>query len=69
MANPPLLDRYQELTLLELPEMVQHPDAGGVEVGGQFADTHPRRGLDQIEDPPAGGVAQRIEHRRHVIHR
>lgn len=37
-------------------------------MGGQLAHAAAGTRLDDVEDPPPGGVAEGVEDRRHVVH-
>lgn len=67
-ALPALLLRDQEMAVLELAEMMHDRDPRGVEFGRHLAHRATGRVLYQVENSPAGGVTQGIEHRGHIVH-
>ena len=55
-----------QVTLLELPQVVHHGDSGRVEVQREMTDRAPRLRLDEVQNAASRRASQRVEDRRHI---
>lgn len=67
-AVPALFLGDEEVTVLELAEVMHDRDSRGIEFSRHLAHRAARRALDEIENPATSRIAERVEDRRHVIH-
>jgi hypothetical protein len=66
---PPLPPRDHEARLLELPQVLHHPEAAHLEATLEGAQALPVLPEQLVEQAPPGGIGQRPEHLVHAFGR